>query len=273
MSTYMLHGGRRGATARPGSRAIPRKSVAGVRRGIARAGAARGACRQTATRLRRQRHDAVRGRGSPRPAGLDRAADAAPTWSTLSSSGSPRDRPLEPGLNRFEVEVSDARPRAAVGTASASTTAVAAGVLQGPPRGRAEPGRGNGRRILAGYRRTAGNRGPGASAARGRAGAAGGRWRGRRRGPPPRTAASTPLSPGSSSWRGCGGAKSAPSGGPTSTTRRTAMGCWSPSIAGRRIRTLRAPRAQRARIASCRSRRRWRGCGSRQRPAPPASSG
>ena len=40
----------------------------------------------------------------------------------------------------------------------------------------------------------------------------------------------------------------------------------------RTIRTLRARRARRRTIASCRSRRRWWGCGSRRRHEPPASS-
>ena len=41
----------------------------------------------------------------------------------------------------------------------------------------------------------------------------------------------------------------------------------------RAIRTLRAAASRGRRTASCRSRRRWWGCGSRRRPGLPASSG
>ena len=94
MSTYMLHGGRRGATARPGSRAIPLKSVAGVHAPafVERCAPPPGAGRRPPNRSRwrgqrslspnRDPPSATAARrspraGSPRPAGLERAADAA----------------------------------------------------------------------------------------------------------------------------------------------------------------------------------------------------
>ena len=153
------------------------------------------------------------------PADRGRRLVDALTW-----SGSRRNRQLEPGINRFEGP--DLRGRRRV---ARTPGVVKMGSLAGDPRPAGE----RTTRVLAGYRRTAGNRGRGQARPFGAADLAAdprhmpaattSRPRQRVRG----------LSPGSSSRSG-----DAPEGGeragPTSTTRSTAAGCSSPSAAGRR---------------------------------------